>query len=166
MKKEIFQFLIVLMTTPIVAQQNNALKLNYNKPATHWLEALPIGNGSIGGMVFGGTEKEHIPFNEQSLSTGGSTNIGSYQPFGDVFIDFKNIQNATNYRRELDLNQAVHRTFFTANGVQFERQYFANCPDKVMVFHVKELHNRYKIILRKIILFQLVMWIQEQLLDM
>lgn len=137
MKKRILPFLIIVITTPLVAQQNNALKLNYNKPATHWLEALPIGNGSMGGMVFGGIEHEQIPFNEQSLCTGSQTVIGAYQPFGDVFIEFQNVQNATNYSRELDLNQGVHKTFFTANGVQFERQYFANYPDKVLVFHVK-----------------------------
>jgi alpha-L-fucosidase 2 len=47
------------------------LKLWYNKPATQWVEALPIGNGRIGGMVFGGVEKELIQLNESTLWSGG-----------------------------------------------------------------------------------------------
>jgi alpha-L-fucosidase 2 len=46
-------------------------KLWYNQPAEEWMtQALPIGNGSIGAMIFGGIEKEHIQFNEQSLWSG------------------------------------------------------------------------------------------------
>lgn len=60
---------------PSVAQQlgqdNPCLKLWYNTPAERWMtQALPIGNGTIGAMVFGGVEKEHIQFNEVSLWSG------------------------------------------------------------------------------------------------
>src|SRR4051812_3477562 len=47
------------------------LKLWYTKPAVKWTEALPLGNGRIGAMVFGGIEKDHIQFNEETLWTGG-----------------------------------------------------------------------------------------------
>lgn len=46
-------------------------KLWYEKPATKWVEALPIGNGRLGAMVFGGVEQEHLQFNEETLWTGG-----------------------------------------------------------------------------------------------
>ncbi len=46
------------------------LELWYDKPATQWVEALPIGNGHIGAMVFGGIPDEHIQFNESTLWTG------------------------------------------------------------------------------------------------
>lgn len=49
----------------------NDLKLWYNKPAAQWVEALPLGNGRIGAMVFGGTETEIIQLNEGSLWSGG-----------------------------------------------------------------------------------------------
>ena len=39
----------------------------YNEPAKSWEEAIPIGNGAIGGMIFGGVNKEHIQMNEESL---------------------------------------------------------------------------------------------------
>jgi alpha-L-fucosidase 2 len=47
------------------------LKLWYNKPAVKWTEALPIGNGRIGAMLFGGVEQDRIQFNEETIWTGG-----------------------------------------------------------------------------------------------
>ena len=48
-----------------------ALCLWYNQPATSWMtEALPIGNGPMGAMLFGGTDIERIQFNEISLWSG------------------------------------------------------------------------------------------------
>ncbi|HYH57324.1 MAG TPA: glycoside hydrolase N-terminal domain-containing protein, partial [Anseongella sp.] len=46
------------------------LKLWYTRPAETWTEALPIGNGRLGAMVFGGVEKERLQFNEETLWTG------------------------------------------------------------------------------------------------
>jgi alpha-L-fucosidase 2 len=42
----------------------------YNKPATLWTDALPVGNGHMGAMVFGGTGHERIQFNESTVWTG------------------------------------------------------------------------------------------------
>ena len=47
------------------------LKLWYKAPAKQWVEALPLGNGHIGAMVFGGVEEELIQLNESSLYSGG-----------------------------------------------------------------------------------------------
>ena len=49
---------------------NQPLKLWYNKPALKWTEALPIGNGRLGAMIFGGIENDRIQFNEETLWTG------------------------------------------------------------------------------------------------
>jgi len=46
------------------------LKLEYSAPATRWEEALPIGNGRQGAMVFGGVEEERLQLNESSLYSG------------------------------------------------------------------------------------------------
>ncbi|MEO5683062.1 MAG: glycoside hydrolase family 95 protein [Chitinophagaceae bacterium] len=51
-----------------------SLKLWYNKPAEKWTEALPIGNGRLGAMIFGGTAQDHLQFNEETLWTGGPRN--------------------------------------------------------------------------------------------
>ncbi len=48
-----------------------ATTLWYAQPATKWVEALPVGNGRLGAMVFGGTASERINLNEQTIWTGG-----------------------------------------------------------------------------------------------
>lgn len=51
--------------------QNGSLSLWYRQPAKQWTEALPIGNGVLGAMIFGGVGEEHIQFNESTLWSGG-----------------------------------------------------------------------------------------------
>jgi alpha-L-fucosidase 2 len=64
------------------AQTAKDLSLWYNKPAAVWTEALPVGNGTFGGMVFGGVEEELIQLNEATLWSGGplKTNINPSSP--------------------------------------------------------------------------------------
>jgi alpha-L-fucosidase 2 len=62
--------------------QNNDLQLWYNKPAEKWTEALPIGNGHLGAMIYGGVEKDRIQFNEATLWSEGPRDYnrkGAYQ---------------------------------------------------------------------------------------
>ena len=78
----IYSFSIAISAT-LHAQKNTALRLYYDKPATKWVEALPIGNGSIGAMIFGDVENELLQLNESSLYSGGpvkdTINPSSYQ---------------------------------------------------------------------------------------
>lgn len=110
------------------------LKLWYTQPAVKWLEALPIGNGSLGGMIFGGAVQEHIQFNEESLITGTTKTVGYFQPFGDIMIDFTGLK-PEKYKRELNLKDALHQVSFSSGGVNYFRECFASYPDKVMVIH-------------------------------
>ncbi|MBN2426603.1 MAG: glycoside hydrolase N-terminal domain-containing protein, partial [Calditrichaceae bacterium] len=55
-----FCFLFILN---ISGSENSLLKLWYNQPAKEWVEALPIGNGRLGAMVFGNPFKEKIQLN-------------------------------------------------------------------------------------------------------
>ena len=61
MKKLLFILLIQIVFDNLTFGQSTQtdLKLWYTQPASKWLEALPIGNGSLGGMIFGGVEQEH-----------------------------------------------------------------------------------------------------------
>jgi alpha-L-fucosidase 2 len=59
---------MLLLSVKEVLSQD--LRLWYNKPASKWVEALPIGNGRIGAMIFGGIENDRIQFNEETLWTG------------------------------------------------------------------------------------------------
>ncbi|MCG8309037.1 MAG: glycoside hydrolase family 95 protein [Cytophagales bacterium] len=64
----LFTFLLVAQTS-VGAQTKH--QLFYNEPAKKWVEALPLGNGRLGAMVYGGVTQEHIQFNEETLWKGG-----------------------------------------------------------------------------------------------
>jgi alpha-L-fucosidase 2 len=51
-------------------KNKDSLRLWYRQPADRWLEALPVGNGRLGAMMFGGVEKERIALNETTLWSG------------------------------------------------------------------------------------------------
>jgi alpha-L-fucosidase 2 len=102
----------------------------------YWREALPIGNGRLGGMIFGGISKEHIFFNEDSLWCAGEDGRGDYQAFGDIYVEMSHKDtDATKYRRQLDLGNAVHTTTYTVGDTTYSRESFSSYPANVMVFH-------------------------------
>jgi len=110
----------------------------YNQPARDWMtEALPIGNGRMGGMIYGGVEQEVIQFNEKSLWTGDEKNTGEYQNFGSLVITFSDTAIhqviPSDYRRSLDISRAIHQVSYTKNGINYHREYFCSYPDQVMV---------------------------------
>jgi alpha-L-fucosidase 2 len=71
--KRIFLLLLVLIHLKSFSQSN--MKLWYAQPAKDWNEALPLGNGTLGAMIFGRTGEELIQLNEQTLWTGGPANL-------------------------------------------------------------------------------------------
>ncbi|MFD2744058.1 glycoside hydrolase family 95 protein [Sphingobacterium populi] len=124
----------------LVAQKSENLMIWDDEPAQDWMtQAYPIGNGRIGAMIFGGVDKEHIQFNENSLWTGDEQETGAYQAFGDLLIDFEGIESpeAESYSRTLDLNSALHNTKFVTRKSSFSRTYFASRPDQVIVLEYK-----------------------------
>ena len=156
-----------LNTAPIVGQQTDeAAKANvgstdnldplvmwYDKPAKVWMtEALPIGNGPMGAMLFGDTEIERVQFNEISLWSGdrvskgllGVTekeeldNLGAYQAFGDILIylghDFSKVKN---YRRQLNIDSAIHTVTYQYNGINYQQTAFASHPAGVIVVQLE-----------------------------
>jgi hypothetical protein len=54
----------------VAATPHSNLALWYNQPARQWVEALPIGNGRMGAMVFGGVDRERLQLNEDTLWSG------------------------------------------------------------------------------------------------
>ncbi len=143
----IFTLASVIFLTSTAPAQETALW--YDKPAKAWLEAVPVGNGRMGAMVFGGVPEERVQFNEQTLWTGtnasqkitghnvGDGAMGDYQPFGDVFLRFPAEHGAfTDYRRELDLGTAVATTRYRVDGTTFTREVFASHPDRVTVIRL------------------------------
>lgn len=72
--KKICIVLTVLFLSPFCFAASDILILHYNKPAEKWVEALPIGNGRLGAMVFGRTANERIQFNEDTFWGGSPYN--------------------------------------------------------------------------------------------
>jgi alpha-L-fucosidase 2 len=72
MRRMIFRAVWMLNLVLIFCGQLFAgeLKLWYSQPAKTWVEALPVGNGYLGAMIYGGTSEEQIQFNECTLWTG------------------------------------------------------------------------------------------------
>ena len=62
--------------TIMTGQAQNHL-LWYNHPATHWLQALPVGNSQLGAMIFGGITTEEIQLNEETFWSGSPHNNNS-----------------------------------------------------------------------------------------
>ena len=132
--------LLALRAAPAASAGN--LTLWYDKPAAGnrcMNEALPIGNGHLGGLILGAPAAERIVLNESSLWTGDENlsgsydSMGSYQMLGDLHIELPAHQDATNYRRELNLADATARTAYQAGGVTYQREYFCSQPDDVLV---------------------------------
>ncbi len=112
----------------------------YRAPAQDWeKQALPIGNGRLGGMIFGGVEKEQIQLNEDSLWTGDENasgnykTMGSYQTLGNLFIELDGQSEHEDYRRELDIREAVAAVEYASNGIRYKREYFSSYPGQVLV---------------------------------
>ena len=61
---------VLVLTFTQGALADASLELWYEQPASRWVEALPVGNGRLGAMVFGGITNEHLQFNESTLWTG------------------------------------------------------------------------------------------------
>jgi alpha-L-fucosidase 2 len=61
----------VIATSGSAQPSSRAQVLWYDAPASQWVEALPVGNGTLGAMVFGGIARERIQFNESTIWTGG-----------------------------------------------------------------------------------------------
>jgi len=158
---------------------DNNLTLWYSQPATEWTNALPIGNGRLGAMIYGAVQTEHIQLNEETLWSGGPHAYDNpdaynhlqevrdllddskyleaedeaqkmmgipvkqmaYQPLGDLFLQFEQGEKSGDYRRELDLQNAVSTVSYTKGyGVgptKFKRTYFASNPDDVIVIKLE-----------------------------
>jgi alpha-L-fucosidase 2 len=141
------KFLIYLLVSVFVCSQqicaqsvedaanHDNQQLWLQQPAKVWLEALPLGNGTLGAMVYGGIAEDKIQFNENSLVTGTPDLVGFYQPFGNLYVKTGH-QHVTGYRRTLNLNTALQTVSYLHNGVNFKREYFVSNPDQSVVIMI------------------------------
>jgi alpha-L-fucosidase 2 len=124
----------VAAQTALFGPAEAASTLWYTRPAATWMtEALPIGGGSQGGMIFGLTGTERVQLNQNTLWTGNERDTGSYQTFGDLFVQLGHDQ-VTDYRRALDLDRATATVSYKSKGITYQRTAFASHPAGVIVY--------------------------------
>jgi len=106
MKNTTKLFVLFLAITFSCTQQKSAkknlMKLWYNQPAKLWEEALPIGNGRLGAMIFGTPKDEHIQLNENTVWAGGPGN--NLPPgFREILPKVRKLIFAGEYKEAQDL---------------------------------------------------------------
>ncbi|WP_346238336.1 glycoside hydrolase family 95 protein [Niabella insulamsoli] len=169
-----FLFLVAISFSVAIqcrAQTANALKLWYEQPAEAFEEALPIGNGRLGAMVYGGVSTEKMSLNEATLWAGQPVDAGSinpqaknylqpvrkalfeedyktadalvrkmqgpfsesYAPLGNIYFSFDHQGVPVDYRRELDIQNAVTKVSYMLDETLYTRESFASFPGQVIV---------------------------------
>jgi alpha-L-fucosidase 2 len=94
------------LTTPVAAAPDaDAMVLWYRQPASRWVEALPIGSGRLGAMVFGGAESERLALNEDTLWGGGPYAPNNPDALG-ALPEIRRLIFAGKYREAHDLAKA------------------------------------------------------------
>lgn len=170
--KKILNILLVISIAGHT-QDNQALKLWYTAPAgATWENALPVGNGFLGAMVYGNVEKETIQLNEHSVWSGSPNRNDNpaalnalpeirklifegkqkeaenfaqqtiiskkshgqmFQPVGNFHMSFDGHHHFSGYRRELDIQKAIAKTYYSVNDVNYTREVIASFPERVIV---------------------------------
>ena len=147
----------------------------YDSPADEWIKSLPVGNGRLGAMIYGGIQTETIALNESSMwageydphqeqpfgkkklqelrrlffenqlvegnriagkyLTGKAHSFGTHLPIGDLKINFNYPENTqpAEYKRILDMNNAVHTVTYRTGGITYKRECFSSNPDDVLI---------------------------------
>ena len=111
-----------------------------------WMEyALPLGNGELGCMVFGGVHNEELQFNEKTLWSGPANTVGAgsgnrtFMNFGSLIIqnnDKAIWDGVTDYVRYLDIEEGIAGVEFkNAKGTKQVRKFFSSAPDQTIVGH-------------------------------
>jgi alpha-L-fucosidase 2 len=152
---------------------DSVAELWYDRPAERWLEALPIANGRLGAMIYGGVQTERIALSESTAWSGAPAtgevnpgalahlhairqlffdgkyeeaqelcgkylvghpkNFGTNLPLPELQLVFEPLKETEEYRRFLNLDEAVASVRFRAHGAEYERQMFASHADGILV---------------------------------
>lgn len=162
--------------TSLISESGPREELWYAQPARRWLEALPVGNGWQGGMVFGGVEKERIALSDstawsgapttngvnpearghlaeirqllfageyakagnlcQKYLLGNSASFGTNLPLPELQLGFEGGEDSTDYRRSLNLDEAVASVRYRQGDVRFVREVIASHVDRVIAVNL------------------------------
>lgn len=175
--KFIFCALSFILFSNLSAQ--NQWLYYFDQPASIWEESIPLGNGRIGMMPWGGVERDRIVLNEISLWSGNKQDAdnpeahkylgeirrllferknkeaqdlmyktftckgegsagpdyGKFQNFANLYVDFiyPDTSQPAQYKRTLDMNNALSTVSYTKNNIDYKREYFTSFSDDVGV---------------------------------
>jgi alpha-L-fucosidase 2 len=168
--------LAAIPSPPQAPAPASANVLWYRSPAAEWNQALPIGSGRLGAMVFGGTANERIQLNEDTVWAGEKRDrinpsgpaaipeirrllfagkpaeaealadkaviavprrMPPFQTLGDLLITQAASGAVSEYRRELNLDDAVARVRYRAGSTLISREAFASAVDRVLVLRIE-----------------------------
>ena len=178
MQKKLKFILGVLSCVTVVQSPAQETSLWYDAPADEWMKSLPVGNGRVGAMVFGGVDEETVALNESSMwageydpnqekpfgrekldelrklffegkliegngiagreLVGTPHSFGTHLPIGDLKIKFDYTGKeggVEDYRRELDLTNAVVTVSFKKGGTKYKREFISSNPQDAVVMH-------------------------------
>ena len=106
-------YVLCIGSIPVAGEQ----KIWYDSPAKEWTEALPIGNGRIGGMIYGDPTQERIQLNEETM-WGGSPHTNHSQK---ALTELDNIRNLLFEGRNQEAQELIDKTFLTGqNGMPYQ----------------------------------------------
>ena len=179
-----FSICFILFFCSVVTNASTQWSYYFNKPASIWEESVPLGNGRIGIMPWGGIDKERIVLNEISLWAGSKQDadnpdaykylseirnllfsgknkeaqqlmyktftckgrggedkgaFGNYQNLGNLSIDFiypDSSAQVKDYKRILDISNAISTTTYAKGGITYKREYFTSFADDIAVIRL------------------------------
>ena len=114
MQKKVLTIVLLAVSTLTVTAQNH--RLWYAKPATHWLEAVPVGNSHMGAMIYGGTETEEIQLNEETFWSGSPHNNNSSESLDKL----QEVRRLIFQGKERDAEKLIDQNFVKGpHGMRF-----------------------------------------------
>ena len=175
-KIQLLCFILMFLSVCGFAQRTDGLKLWYKTPSgDKWENALPVGNGRLGAMIYGNVDTETVQLNEHTLWSGSPNRNDHplkadslaeirnlifsgkqkeaermadrlivskksqgqiFEPAGELHLAFPGQGRYSHYYRELDIENAVAKTSYTADGVEYTREAIASFPDRVIVIRL------------------------------
>jgi alpha-L-fucosidase 2 len=168
--------LFLFLSAFCFGQEGEGLKLWYKTPSgDKWENALPIGNGFLGAMIYGNVDTETIQLNEHTVWSGSPNRNDQpmspdslaeirnlifsgkqkeaegmagrvvvskksqgqmFEPAGELHLSFPGQGKYSHYYRELNIENAVAKTTYTAGGVEYTREAIASFSDRVIVIRL------------------------------
>jgi len=127
-------FAVILFISCRKEQSSSSLCLWYKQPAKEWNEALPIGNGRLGAMVFGQTTSERIQLNEESLWSGSPINDNNPEAL-------KNLKQIQKFILEDKLPEAIELAEKSMIGTPPRVRSYQTLGDLFLDFGEREFSN-------------------------